>query len=376
MSLSTGSHDSHTQESRQRLVCSKCEVRYPNIHELLVHQESAQHFACNKCTASFRSEADIQVHKRQKHRPELDLECFGCHLHFNSANGFWRHLEDNKCKVIFPSDIARLRERNIKFAEQLELRKVTLHDIMQSDSESHIKREDTWASVAEIETASTEPAVNVNYPSRPAPISRANANPLHYRSDDFPALPKKSAVTAKTGPLTERKGNVWSNRGVDVSMASSTVRQNYNAVAPPQFYDASAIKPHTVAPGGRIVDPNHPDYNAAVFYNELVEKFVCPYKICYKKFNGAGALTVHLRSPAHAEVSIRCIRCCKEYKTVANLIAHMETAKTKCPIRETDGFPRVLGQLTGGILGYHRRSGMFLIDKASVEMLFSLRSQQ
>lgn len=64
----------------------------------------------------------------QAHRPELDLECFGCHSHFSRAGAFWEHLENNECKVIFPSDIVRLREKNLEFAKQLELRRLTLDD--------------------------------------------------------------------------------------------------------------------------------------------------------------------------------------------------------------------------------------------------------
>lgn len=51
----------------------------------------------------------------------------------------------------------------------------------------------------------------------------------------------------------------------------------------------------------------------------------------------------------------------------------METATT-CPIRRSDNFRRALGQMTGGILDYSIRSGMFVIDQSSVQELFNLRS--
>ncbi|KAJ2972458.1 hypothetical protein NUW58_g9181 [Xylaria curta] len=132
--------------------------------------------------------------------------------------------------------------------------------------------------------------------------------------------------------------------------------------------------PHSTTSSGRIIDPNDPDYNPAVFHNEILEKFVCPYKSCGKKFHNAFTLTQHLRSPAHNGGRISCICCKKICTTVATLIGHMETA-TNCPIRDTDSFQRALGQITGGIMGYHRRSGMFYIDKSSVEELFNLRSK-
>lgn len=92
-----------------------------------------------------------------------------------------------------------------------------------------------------------------------------------------------------------------------------------------------------------------------------------------KKFPTAFALTKHLRSPTHTAGHIACIGCNKSFASVASLIGHMETA-TKCSIRGTDSFRRVLGQITGGILDYHIRSGIFVIDQSAVQELFSLRS--
>ncbi|KAI0460003.1 hypothetical protein F5B21DRAFT_499146 [Xylaria acuta] len=332
--LSTGSDGSQTKESLQLLLCLKCNVKYPNIHELLTHQGSEKHFVCNECKSCFWTQDGLQDHKRKNHRPDLDLECFGCHSHFDRAGEFWRHFESNRCKVIFPSDIARLRQKNLEFAKQLELRKLTLDDIIQRE-ESHIKGDDTWASYSEGETTPTESVVTPDFPSRPVPISIANAHPLHYRSEDFPVLPIEHKVPTTPGFRGEQKGNVWSNRRAAVSQTSNSIPTSYNAVPPPASYGTSPInaynnniqklvpnsnirvvqapanlaegRPHGATSSGRIVDPDDPDYNSAVFYNEILEK--------------------------------------------------------------------ALGQITGGIMDFHTRSGMFVIDKNSVQKLFDLRSQ-
>ncbi|RYC59480.1 hypothetical protein CHU98_g6733 [Xylaria longipes] len=337
--LSTGSNDSYTKESLQLLVCPKCDVKYPNIHELLTHQESEMHFACNQCKSCFWTEGGLQDHKRKNHRPDLDLECFGCNSHFSRAGRFWQHLESGECEVILPADIAR-------------------------GEESHIKGDDTWASYSEGETTPTESVVTPDFPSRPVPIAMANAHPLHYRSEDFPVLPIKQKALSTPGFRGEQKGNFWSNRRAAVPQTSNST-STYNAVAPPASYDNPLVntyknsiqkpvpnnsirvvqapaspaegEPHVTTFSRRIVDPNEPGYNPNVFYNEILKKSVCPHKS-------------------------------------SSLIAHMETTKT-CPIRETDGFQRALGQITGGIMDFHTRSGMFVIDKNSVQELFELRSQ-
>ncbi|KAI1131227.1 hypothetical protein F5Y10DRAFT_287437 [Nemania abortiva] len=398
---SDGSDDSYIKESLQSLVCPKCSVKYPNLHELLTHQRAEQHFVCDKCEQCYWTEDDLRKHKRNYHRPELDLECFGCGSHFDRAHLLWNHFESNECKVIYPSDIARLREKNLEFAQQLELRKATLEDIIQQ-GESHIKGEHTWAS--DFGGEIPEPAMPPTSPPPAAFALTRNAHPLHYRSEDFPVLPTQAKTPKAFNPLGYRSGNSWSNRKATISQTPNKAPVSYNAVPPPTSYDsppayASRNAPHSPAHNNRIqtteaptnpvessgpqstttlvqriVDPDHPDYNPAVFHNSLLEKYVCPYKSCGKKFNNVYALTQHLRSPAHAGGRISCICCKKQFTTVASLISHMETA-TKCPIRDTDGFRRALGQVTGGILDFHIRSGMFTIDQNSVRRLLEMRSE-
>ncbi|KAF2964452.1 hypothetical protein GQX73_g9124 [Xylaria multiplex] len=399
--LSVESDRSRTEEFLRSLVCPKCNVRYPNIHELLTHQAYEQHFSCNQCSLCFWSENALRDHKRKDHRPEPDLECFGCKSHFNRAGLFWKHLESGLCKVIYPSDIARLRDKKLEFAKQLELRKVTLNDIIQHAG-SHIKGDDTWASCLGEGTAPAEPIATAtpSFPSRPAPISAGNAHPLYYRREDFPGLSTKEKLPATPIVLGEKQGNLWQSRKTVVSQKFHSTPRSYNAVPPPASYDGSGAnhsdysfheslrndktrKIQTTSPEGepddtdssrRIVDPDDPDYNPAVFHNEILEKFVCPYKSCGKKFHNVFTLTQHLRSPAHTGGHISCISCKRNHTTVAGLIFHMETS-TKCRIRGSDDFRRALGQITGGILDFHDRLGIFFIDKNSVQDLLELRSE-
>ncbi|KAI0399298.1 hypothetical protein F4802DRAFT_53381 [Xylaria palmicola] len=397
--LSTVSTDSKATAAPLSLICPKCNVEYPNIDELLKHQAASKHFVCSQCDAAFHTPAGLQGHKAKSHRPVLDLECFGCHSHFTEAARFWRHLESNECKVIFPSDIARLREKNLEFAKQLELRNRKMDDVFQEGAgHSHIKFEDTWASEVQAETTPVKPVVAQNFPSRPAPVLPGNAHPVHYRSENFPTLPNNPEVPTATDLRNKQKGNIWSNR----KLTHNSVKVSYNSVPPPVSYDVlpknsrkTAIDrteykgkiqivqapanpseggPHRTTSSGRVVDPNDRNYNPAVFYNEILEKFVCPYKSCLKGFHNAVGLTRHLGSPAHTDGRLSCIRCMKTCTTVAGLISHMETT-TNCPIRGTDGFRRALGQLTGGILDFNIRSGMFVIDQESVKKLYELRSK-
>ncbi|KAI1305664.1 hypothetical protein F5Y03DRAFT_406282 [Xylaria venustula] len=408
--------DHSGREPIKSLVCPKCDVRYPNIHELLTHQRFKRHFLCNQCDSCFWTEDGLHDHKRkvragfplsdrhvspanaiaQDHRPDTDLECFGCQFHFTSAASFWRHLESGQCSIIYPSDIARLRENKIKFAEQLEIRKMTIDDIIQCEK-SHIKEEDTWASEFKGDVLPSEPPSAPDILLRPVPIQVGSAHPLYYHSEDFPALLIKEKPQMTPVCHGDKKHNVWSDRKSPVLRRPNITSTSYNSVPPPVSYETEAARtpksaidpnqkirimrapknpaesgPHVVTSSGIIVDPDHPDYNPAVFYNEMLDKFVCPYKSCRKKFHNVFGLTTHLGSPAHKGVRISCISCRKTCTTVAQLIGHMETT-TRCPVRGTDGFRRALGQITGGILDFQVRSGIFCIDKNSVQELLSLR---
>ncbi|KAI1178489.1 hypothetical protein F4777DRAFT_576024 [Nemania sp. FL0916] len=393
---SKASNESYPLQS-ESLVCSKCSTKYPNIHELLTHQKANKHFACNQCEMCFWTDDGLFDHKRKNHRPDLDLECFGCQFHFGTAAQFWQHLEGDECKVICPSDITRLREKRLGFAEQLELRKEAIADDIQF-GELHINEEDTWAADSERDMPAN-PVVPGNS-SRAAYAPRKSAHPLYYRSEDFPVLHSKSRAPPTFSSHEKQKENVGPNQKATFSEEANGKPSPDNTGAPPPHNtspsyasdrptpgpinnssiqtikaptDVLEVGPHSTTSSGPVVDPNDPDYIPAVFHNAILRKYVCPYKRCGKKLPSAHALTEHLRSPAHSGRLISCVCCQKEFASVAKLISHMECA-TKCQIRETDCFRRVLGQLTGGILDFHCRSDMFIIDQNSVQELFRLRS--
>lgn len=143
--------------------------------------------------------------------------------------------------------------------------------------------------------------------SRPGPVLGGNAHPLYYRSEDFPVLPTNKEPAAKRGAPTEQNKSVWFNHEATVTQTPGNTNA-YNAVPPPAFYDSPPVyafksfvqKPvfnskiqtmqvpvnpaedglHCMTSSGRVVDPDHPDYNPVVFHNALLERYVCPYKIC------------------------------------------------------------------------------------------------
>ncbi|KAI8627658.1 hypothetical protein F5Y19DRAFT_486595 [Xylariaceae sp. FL1651] len=391
-----------TEETPKSLECPKCHVVYPTTDELLKHQGSAKHFACDQCELSFWTQEGLEAHKQKNHRSNQDITCPGCEGHFTRAGLFYKHIEENKCKAIFASDVARRRETLLAWATELGQRGGRQDDIPMPE-ESHIKKEDTWATDIKSEaTVPSEPVTTSEISRRPG-IFQANAHRVYYRAEDFPDIPSNeyrpypedfpalgghhshqgtsshagsaSAITSSRG-LEHQEGNVWREGKVLFPKTSNHARTTYNAVAPPVSYDTPpAAVPHRAiqhptsnnkirtihapigdveasapqAPTQQIIDPDHPDFNPAVFHNEILDKWVCPHMSCGTKLKSAPGLTAHLRSPAHTGGRIPCRGCRKVFTTTAALIQHMETTST-CNIRQSDDFRAMLGQATGGLL--------------------------
>ena len=58
----------------------------------------------------------------------------------------------------------------------------------------------------------------------------------------------------------------------------------------------------------------------------------------------------HLRSPAHKELNYRCPECLKIFKSAAAITQHMEAFGSRCKVKNSKNFGKVLGLTTGGIV--------------------------
>ncbi|CEJ80458.1 hypothetical protein VHEMI00639 [[Torrubiella] hemipterigena] len=85
-------------------------------------------------------------------------------------------------------------------------------------------------------------------------------------------------------------------------------------------------------------------------YCELSGRYVCPRASCQRVFKTAKQLLKHLQSPAHSGVSFNCPRCLRTFKSLTEIVSHVELSGPTCPIRSTDDFGAYLDFLTGGLL--------------------------
>ncbi|KAI1810685.1 hypothetical protein GGS20DRAFT_589296 [Poronia punctata] len=402
---SVGSNNSTVGEPL--LVCSKCGVEFENPDALHRHQTFKGHFACEQCGQTFSVDTDLTSHRTRRHPEDQDLTCPGCHSHFTRLSTFWSHIENHDCKRIFPSHVAMNREKNLQFEKQLKSRSNAMDELFEAAA-LPAGDEYTWGD---------EPD-NKPQPAPVVPPKEASKIPRHpgttkpdvhqslYRPEDFPPITTSDPSNSGHGqnrpakamaldePRGEQKKSAWNQGKKWSSTMAPGHRPSYRSVPPPNSYDNSRVTTSSVnkesrpnrtivasaAPtnargddqqdgmsGQRIIEPGQTGFNAAVFYNDILEKFVCPYVNCLKKFNTANTITKHLDSQAHSGGKLPCFSCGKRYQSVTAVLAHMEST-VSCGVRWNDNFPRALSNLTGGLVDIDRRTRLrngefkFVID--------------
>jgi hypothetical protein len=97
-------------------------------------------------------------------------------------------------------------------------------------------------------------------------------------------------------------------------------------------------------------DPESEDYNPAVFFHSIYEKYRCPFPECegMVAFDHPHDIDGHLLE-AHAKTQFRCPGCLKLFRRASGMVSHMESTG-KCPIRKSKDFKSVLDEITGGFI--------------------------
>ncbi|KAI1635302.1 hypothetical protein F4809DRAFT_642650 [Biscogniauxia mediterranea] len=323
--------------------CPKCNLRFETRLDLILHQESQGHFPCDECDRAFHHAQDLADHKESKHRANQNITCPGCDMHFIRAAAWIYHIEELECPVIFPSTIEARRNERLKFAQALKELNPANSEKLYFQPHSVTKGD---------RTTKTHLAYDGHRP-HDAP----DANKVYFRIDDFPRTEAQKfragdskQVDLLTGddpdPIDQKPGD-WGNK-------KDLFPNSHAAVPPPPELVENLRKPgpgaSSLRPNGkRIIDPDHPDFNAAVFKNPILGTFKCPHLLCTVKPKTAKGLILHLRSPAHSEVDISCPYCKNLFKTLTAWVAHTESTSS-CAIRDTPDYRPALAQVTGGIL--------------------------
>ena len=262
---------------------------------------------------------------------------------------------------------------------------------------------DSWKEVAEGSdvTQPLQPVTNRPY-TAPRPIVQSMGG---LSLNNFPALPpekvKKASSQAKSETKSEDNGDllsfddevekndsalgtrpiIWSGKGT----ASSTLfPQNSNGIngssgshlipgstPPGMFAHLSQISGQSGSAVPPAAKPENKDPNASYasvrtkassnqpakaldifkFWDCILGKYVCPGRVCGRKFASPDDFKAHLNTGAHVGGRTTCPSCLSIFSSTYALIAHCESASRKCTIRKTANYNQVMRELTADLIG-------------------------
>jgi len=110
----------------------------------------------------------------------------------------------------------------------------------------------------------------------------------------------------------------------------------------------------------RFWDPKAPGFSADNWFNQLLQRYECPFPECEFLCQEPMLLSNHLQSATHAPRHLRCVSCLRIFKTRSALIQHCESATTRCRINRTEHYAKILDRFSGGFLNVkdeERREG-------------------
>ncbi|MCJ1281598.1 hypothetical protein MMC26_000918 [Xylographa opegraphella] len=377
--------------------CRRCDKDFKDSQDYLDHKiESPEHIACPICGEDFRSNGGRDVHIRTIHPNPQNLNCPGCGSKFVRAGSLIDHIEKNRCMRISVEQFERYRASHaIKNAQLLRLG-MDEDDIffamtpnektMEEVADLVTKKGDDEGEPGSVTLAMNEVVLQESeHGIRKATMasvlaSQADANggtslrnmnvSLH---SEFPPLgDTKARQTA--GPLAATQAGpqlkipVWSTPGstphkVIVEKAKQNPKlENQDIQSLPTRYSHPILTEMTTGSGSTksgltfsngspvdAIDPNSSNYNPDEFMT-IIGTWKCPYPKCGKSFPTRLGFTSHQRSPAHKGVDHRCPDCLRIYRNATALTQHMESATSRCRIKLSKDYDRVLGMVSGGII--------------------------
>ncbi|KHN95628.1 uncharacterized protein MAM_06469 [Metarhizium album ARSEF 1941] len=246
-----------------RFYCKSCNRFFADWEAIFKHKEymrrtgAENHIHCKFCGLDFETQAAENSHVLKDHPQQQKLDCPGCGQGpFPRLASLISHIERGECIRIDETVLDEMREKKLEFARRLEVL--------------------------------TKEAVKNNYTSFVSP--KQSASPRHIWRDaqdpgfnltevEFPGLSNKA------GPTTPRS-TVDGDHQNEAKTAWKGKKTLFPGATPAKTLTESQL--NTVAtPGPRMAfesmdpdDPDNPAFNAARYYSDVIEQYVCPKVRC------------------------------------------------------------------------------------------------
>ncbi|KAL1961114.1 hypothetical protein VTO42DRAFT_3059 [Malbranchea cinnamomea] len=392
--------------------CSRCDEDFPDENHYIYHKlQSSRHIACHVCGEEFKSEGGKDAHIKQFHRDDQEIACPGCGDIFTRAAALMSHIERDDCRVLGVEKYKanRVKKQVIKAAlKQVLGASSSSHLITGATCSGSGASDNEGGGVSLVDFLSETDQEKMQRTANDA-IEEAIGKMRLQSKHEFDASPQDSKIQHGTeerpftGEATRTHGNGEEKQD---SQAPSPARPNELAsdsknVDPyedlMQFTEASRCPPVTTpvrtaarpnadllfefspnqepsSPGSVARNESRRNYvsdwgkvretvaprespvatvtgglllDADRFYNSVLGMYVCA---CDQTFKTAIELERHIASGVHAAGVVRCPSCFRIFKTHTALVAHIESATTRCYIKESMNFGQLMDDISGGLI--------------------------
>ncbi|KAL4968330.1 putative C2H2 finger domain protein [Aspergillus stella-maris] len=349
--------------------CTKCDEDFCSEETLLLHMiKSSRHIVCPVCGIEFGSEGGRDRHIRQFHRTGQNLTCTGCRETFRSASGLMRHIEDGQCHAISPERLLFEQSKKLMRREALEASKAPIIKPSLVDADDN---EDGGVSISmSLGDKNREAIAN-----QPGPYNR-NERARDMINEHWPEIPggkiqqgdlmSFAEVVSAIDDIAqdmkahdnEKENNVWRSKAyerftpsVAGSDPGSGAASAAGVLSGPGTVVASNPNPGALSicppDAGLALERIYRDWDPDKFFDGFSGEYVCA---CGRSCRTKDSFEKHVLSKSHGSKRMQCPGCLKIFKSTAALIAHCESATTKCNVNETNLYAQIIDEVSGGMV--------------------------
>ncbi|KAJ5257017.1 C2H2 finger domain protein [Penicillium angulare] len=372
----------HKQSEPTHPYCFQCKTDFATRAELFLHKlSSPKHHACPICSLDFRSRGGRDVHIRSNHRPEQEIECTGCGRFFKAASTLIKHIECNDCPEIRISRM--LLEQHRREQVHSGLHQLAMEGPMTGSFDPLSKN------TVAVPAGAIDQPIPAKEPDDDPPLIEFSSD-----SEGSPVNTKKTPSTT-TGKKQNEKGKGKGRRfeaskkpssPQPLRIASQNMRHltldeillqalkldeegcpvNPDAVFPSEPNELVSYEEATedplpsgtqsdgqgnfgvpLMPISELLRDRLPGWESNMFFDANRGEFVCA---CGWGTVNVAEFEYHVAMEKRWITVTQCPECGKVFSSTAALVAHMEQVRSRCRIRDTKDFARIMGDVTGGLV--------------------------
>ncbi|KAL8903985.1 MAG: hypothetical protein Q9207_003564 [Kuettlingeria erythrocarpa] len=372
--------------------CKVCDEDFDDFDALHKHKIiSERHITCTVCSVDFKSEMGRDRHHIQMHGSAHNIQCRGCDVTFAKGAALLLHFERNLCRPAEKPGVTadRFENQRAGIAMVMQARNRKQDEQGESGSLDQLPRIPLGGSCAPSSVGGGVPIEDAEQPdfllgnyderdmdfpplsyasqSRPSsPVESHASTNLLLSEHNYPALNSSNLAKLdeknlfdQTTPKASLAG--WPALGKDKDgiiegMSNMSMSSKLFPGARPTPLPEGFVPPS--------VQPSKSGYSNLDFTNSIQLQpnaatglWECPFYKCSYKCDLRQDLEIHFadRNNGHRGFDHVCPSCLKRYKTPSALMAHLESATTRCSIRNSKGYGNVLHLVSGGHLNIDGR---------------------